>query len=86
MSWIFLFNGTTSDYTEYLEAIECPVLIVWGTEDALFAKKDQDDVRERLTNARKVEFVAIEGASHGVFTDSRVRADEIANLVSGFIG
>ncbi len=85
LSWLFLFHGTTSDYTEYENAITCPVQIIWGTEDALFSSKDQDDVQERLTNAASVDFHAIDGASHGVFTDSAARAEEVSGLIVSFV-
>lgn len=85
LSWLFLFHGTTSDYTEYENAITCPVQIIWGTEDVLFSSKDQDDVQERLTNAASVDFHAIEGASHGVFTDGSDNAEEISDLIADFV-
>ncbi len=85
LSWLFLFHGTTSDYTEYENAITCPVQIIWGTEDALFSSKDQDDVQERLTSAASVDFHAIEGASHGVFTDSAENAEEVSGLIADFV-
>ena len=59
--------------------------IIWGTEDTLFSEQDQRDVQERLVNAPTVEFTAIEGASHGVFTDSTQMAEHVAGLIDGFV-
>lgn len=41
-----------------LPYITAPTLILWGNEDSIFTRKDQDDLLERITGSRFIEYTA----------------------------
>ena len=84
-AWKNLMNGLCSyDERERLFQIHKPVLILWGTDDTIFTKRDQKEVLKGLSQA-DVTFREIQGASHNGFWDSLENAWKYACLIGDFI-
>ena len=84
-AWAHIFGGLlTCDNTDRLDKITCPVQIIWGTEDVIFLKEDQEALKSGLKNAEKVEYQEIEGASHNTHWDSKAIADQVAGIIADF--
>lgn len=84
-AWAHIFGGLlTYDNRDRLDAITCPVQIIWGSEDVIFLEADQEELQSGLTNAANVKFVKIEGASHNTHWDSKANADQVSGLISDF--
>lgn len=82
--WAHIFGGLLhQDNRERLSSVTCPVQIIWGTEDSIFLEADQNEIKEALTNAEKVDFVEIPGASHNTHWDSKETAQKVADLILG---
>ena len=83
-AWAHIFGGLlTCDNTDKLAEIKCPVLIIWGTEDTVFLKADQDALKKGLTGT-KFEYKEIKGASHNVHWDSKDTANKVATMIEDF--
>lgn len=83
--WGYIFGGLkVYDNTDGLASITCPVQIIWGTQDSIFLESDQTELQSGLTNAEKVSFVSIEGASHNTHWDSKEIAAQVSGLIAGF--
>jgi pimeloyl-ACP methyl ester carboxylesterase len=41
-----------------LRNIAAPTLILWGNKDSIFTRKDQDDLLERISDSRFIEYTA----------------------------
>lgn len=84
-AWAHIFGGLlTCDNTDRLDKITCPVQIIWGTEDVIFLKEDQDALKEGLKNSAKVVYNEVEGATHNTHWDSKAIADQVAGMIADF--
>ena len=53
--WKAIFGGLISnDNTSELSKIEAPTLIIWGEQDAMFSKSEQEKLLENIPNSRLV--------------------------------
>jgi non-heme chloroperoxidase len=48
-----------SDSSNFLQFIKAKVLIMWGTDDILFTKEFQDEMRELMPEAKFIEYAGI---------------------------
>jgi pimeloyl-ACP methyl ester carboxylesterase len=58
-------------YPELVPDIKVPVLIIWGTEDVFFGKKDQIDLINQLGSTH-IEFLVKNGKGHDLFFDGHM--------------
>ena len=59
-----------NDNRNFLQFIQAPVMILWGTEDEIFTKAYQDELMEYLPDAK---FVVYEGIGHDIITQDPIR-------------
>lgn len=84
-AWRNLINGLTHfNNWEHIREITQDVLVIWGDQDTIFLKKDQQQVAEGLVSCN-ARFVIVEGASHNGFWDSRKMAEVYAQHIHRFI-
>jgi len=73
-----------NDNRNFLPHIEAPVMVIWGTEDEIFTKEYQDELREYLPDAC---YVTYEGISHDIITETPIQTakdiDAFIESVSG---
>ncbi len=82
--WYRLIHACRNfDNSEHIGEISGKVLVIWGTEDAIFPKKDQDALKAGLTGA-DVTYVDIEG-SHNIHWDSPETAAAVVKAIDEFI-
>ncbi len=63
-AWRAVTKGVSfSDLTSFMSEIKASTLILWGTSDTFFGKKNQDDLRKALPNAK---FIAYENIGHNI--------------------
>jgi non-heme chloroperoxidase len=76
-----LFNDLLEvDLVSRLSEIEAPVLLVWGDQDAIVPKPDQEEIASRL---RKSELVVYEDAGHSPhWEEPRRFASDVSAFVS----
>lgn len=72
------------DNSERLKDITGRVQIIWGSEDVLFPKEEQDFLREGLVNS-EVIFHEIEGADHNTHWGSEETVNTVADYIDSFI-
>ena len=85
VSWKNLMDGLLQfNSTAFIGDIHGDVLVLWGTEDDIFPKVDQDQVKAGLTGCN-VKYVDVDGASHNGFCDSMVMAETYADHILDFI-
>lgn len=85
VSWKNLMDGLLQfNSTAFIGDIHGDVLVLWGTEDDIFPKADQDQVKAGLTGCN-VKYVDVDGASHNGFWDSMVMAETYADHILDFI-
>jgi pimeloyl-ACP methyl ester carboxylesterase len=58
-------------YPELVPNIKVPVLIIWGTEDVFFGKKDQIDLINQI-GSDHIEFLIKKGKGHDLFFDGHM--------------
>lgn len=73
------------DYTEKNEKITCPVQIFYGPQDPLFTEKDEQAMIDSLKNAKKVEYIRMEGCEHSPHWQSWVNTRIICNKIIDFV-
>ena len=78
-AWAQIFGNSEYDNTGRLSSIACPTLIIWGTQDEIFLKADEDMLLDALTGTEP-KFVPIE-ASHNVHWDSKAIAQKVSDLI-----
>lgn len=80
--WVQTMAGILEDRShEELGAIDAPTLIVYGAEDTLLSREDQEAMTARIPNAR---FVAYPGLGHTFYWEDPARtAAELATFVEG---
>lgn len=84
-AWYGIFKGCDRlDNTQRLSSVTAPVKIIWGTEDTLFLKEDQDTLKNSLANA-DVQTMEVAGASHNVHWDSKDICRKVADEVIEFL-
>ena len=82
--WYRLIHACRNfDNSEHIGEISGKVLVIWGTEDAIFPKEDQDALKAGLTGA-DVTYVDIEG-SHNIHWDSPETAAAVVKAIDEFI-
>ncbi|MBR5471642.1 MAG: alpha/beta hydrolase [Oscillibacter sp.] len=69
---------SVTDNRNFFQFIEAPVTILWGTEDAIFTKEYQDELREYLPDA---DFITLEGVAHEIPNEA---ADVLADTAKKF--
>ena len=85
VSWKNLMDGLLQfNSTDFIGDIHGDVLVLWGTEDDIFPKADQDQVKAGLTGCN-VKYVDVDGASHNGFWDSMAMAETYAGHILDFI-
>ena len=85
VSWKNLMDGLLQfNSIAFIGDIHGDVLVLWGTEDDIFPKADQDQVKAGLTGCN-VKYVDVDGASHNGFWDSMVMAETYADHILDFI-
>jgi len=70
------FGMSMADNRNFLQFIKAPVFIGWGSEDAIFTKAYQDELREYLPDAKYEDFV---GIAHEIPTEIPKHAAEAVN-------
>ncbi len=70
------------DHSAKLQQITCPVLIIWGTKDALFDQSEQNRLQSYLQKSQSVELKGVENAPHGVIWTHSV---DCANYLSEWV-
>lgn len=66
------------DNRPILHCITAPTLILWGNQDAIFMRKDQADLLERITDSKLIEYEA----GHGLHWE---KPDEVASVIGRFL-
>lgn len=85
VSWYNLMDGLLQfNSTDFIGDIHGDVLVLWGTEDDIFPKVDQDQVKAGLTGCN-AQYIDVEGASHNGFWDSLAMAETYAHHILNFI-
>lgn len=85
-SWYGIFKGCAQlDNTKRLSAVTAPVEIIWGTDDALFLKEDQEILKNSLSNA-DVTTVELQNATHNIHWDSKAVCQQVADEILTFLG
>ncbi len=83
-AWRAIFNGLNGqNISEDLAKIKAPVQIIWGSEDTVFPKNEQEELIQYLTNASFVNFTQIDGADHNTHWTSAEVASQVADLIAG---
>ncbi len=84
-AWGWLIEGVRAfDNSEGIHDITGDVLVIWGTEDAIFTEEDFNAVRDGLTGC-DARFEVIEGASHCPHWDSLASCREVVDIIDDFI-
>ncbi len=78
--WKAAFRGLlTDDHHDFLDDITAPVLIIWGTQDAIFSAADQQALQAALPGA---VFIPYEEAGHNTQWEQPQRvADDIRSFI-----
>lgn len=85
VSWKNLMDGLLQfNSSDFIGDIHGDVLVLWGTEDDIFSKADQDQVKAGLTGCN-VQYIDVEGASHNGFWDSLAMVETYAGHILDFI-
>lgn len=85
VSWKNLMDGLLQfNSSDFIGDIHGDVLVLWGTEDDIFPKADQDQVKAGLTGCN-VQYIDVEGASHNGFWDSLAMVETYAGHILDFI-
>lgn len=66
------------DNRSALPCITAPTLVLWGNEDSIFTRKDQDDLLERISDSRFIEYTA----GHALHWE---KPDEVAADLINFV-
>ncbi len=62
------------------------VLVMWGTDDVLFPKPVQDQLKSLLSeSSAQVAYVDFDGGSHNLHWDSIATATKVAGTIDSFI-
>ncbi|HYH10731.1 MAG TPA: alpha/beta hydrolase [Thermomicrobiales bacterium] len=70
--WQEVMNGfIDDDSSEHIEAISAPTLIIWGDQDSVSPRGEQDDLLARIPNARLIVYA---GTGHAVHWEQPQRA------------
>lgn len=84
-AWYGIFKGCDQvDNRRRLSTVTAPVEIIWGTDDTLFLKEDQDILKESLVNA-DVHTLDVPDASHNIHWDSMDICKQIASEIIKFL-
>jgi len=85
--WKSIFNGAIQfNNVQELKKMKGPVLVFWGTEDVLFPKPVQDQLKALLKESTAhVTYVDVEGGSHNLHWDSSATATFISERIDLFI-
>jgi len=80
--WTAVFKGILEDASvNELAKIEAPTLVVWGEEDAIVPRADQESMATAIANA---QLVVIPGVGHAFYWEEPERvADELTTFVRG---
>ena len=82
-AWRAIFNGLNGqNIADDLAKIKAPVQIIWGSEDVVFPKDEQQQLIKYLTNASFVNFTQIDGADHNTHWASSEVASQVADLIA----
>ena len=83
-AWRAIFNGLNGqNISDDLAKIKAPVQIIWGSEDTVFPKNEQEELIQYLTSASFVNFTQIDGADHNTHWTSEEVASQVADLIAG---
>jgi pimeloyl-ACP methyl ester carboxylesterase len=74
-----LVNTINEDKTEYLKQIECPTLLIWGTEDTAVKLEDAKYAESIMKDAGLVIF---EGCTHYAYLE---RLDQTKKVLNNFL-
>lgn len=74
-----LYEGAAQEFGRMLPDVKAPVLVLWGDQDSLFAKADQDALKAALPAA---EFKAYPGLGHNMFWEE---PEEVAADIKDFL-
>ncbi|WP_066319250.1 alpha/beta fold hydrolase [Bacillus sp. FJAT-29814] len=85
--WKSTFNGAGHfDNADGIKEMTGRVLVLWGTEDVLFPKPVQDQLKSLLEeSSAKVTYVDFEGGSHNLHWDNMATATKVAQTINSFI-
>ena len=75
-----LVNHVNLDLSEDVKKIKCPVLLIWGTNDAAVSYEDAVELEKLIPNCGLVTY---EGCSHYAYLE---RTGQTINVLSSFIG
>ena len=74
-----LVNTVNEDLSDCAKYIDCPTLMIWGTNDTA---APIEDARELEKLIKDVGFIEYNGGSHYVYIE---RLDEVSNVINTFI-
>jgi pimeloyl-ACP methyl ester carboxylesterase len=74
-----LFAAARFDSSEWVESLDVPALVIWGSRDEITPRELPEELARRLPTAR---FHIIQGAGHVVMVDAR---NEFNTIVADFI-
>jgi pimeloyl-ACP methyl ester carboxylesterase len=85
--WKSTFNGARHfNNVNGVNKMTGKVLVLWGTEDVLFPKSDQAQLKTLLAESlSKVTYVDFDGGSHNLHWDSITTATKVADTIDSFI-
>lgn len=85
--WKSIFNGVHEfNHVDVVKKMTGDVLVLWGTDDVLFAKPTQDQIKTLLAQSpAQVSYVDFEGGSHNLHWDSTATAKKVAETIDSFL-
>lgn len=83
--WAWLIEGLNAfDNRKYIHLVSGKVLVMWGSEDAIFPQKDQDELRAGLTGC-DVTWKILEGGSHNFHWDGLAAREWFVETLDAYI-
>lgn len=85
--WKSIFKGALHfDNVSGIKKMTGRVLVLWGTDDVLFSKPVQDQLKSLLTeSSAHVTYVDFDGGSHNLHWDSIATAAKVSETIDSFI-
>ena len=81
----YIFDGLyTLDNTNYVNNITARVFIIWGENDIVFLKNEQEKLKNSLINSKEVKIEILKDCPHNMCVNKKF-SDNVCELISNFI-